>query len=336
MKWAAHLDGYDLVDQYDAGAALVLEAESFRREVGRCSLRVTKVPHETRRWLKSIDPAKPEGRPFALEQQADTVWKYERGRGICFTDEQWTAMDAMAEALEAAGDATAETSGESARGGTRQWGSGRPAQSGAALPRPRGSPDDGYGSESDEYETGSDDDYDNGDDDSEDVRRGGLPGRRQEGRQSEGQLLEYSLALDRRVYDFCIASLKQKVAVNIFANLLIHFTAVLSILDLRKRAMVSVSAASGDGGGGQQRAGPGGLGWCLAAKFTLRLAGIIWCGRILMLEHFFEAQPIDGDPNEIGLELVEGFIEQYRRWLADGSHTPFSAIIRMMLYGKGH
>ncbi|GJC88060.1 hypothetical protein ColLi_10898 [Colletotrichum liriopes] len=150
MKWAEHLDGHDLVDLYDAGAPPASEAarraawddgyreeqrrlallpESFRHEVGRCSLRLAKVPHETRRWLKSINPEKPEGRPFALEQEADTVRKYQavwerylcycirayrlgraeaqRGRGIRFTDEQWTALDAMAEALDAAGDATA-------------------------------------------------------------------------------------------------------------------------------------------------------------------------------------------------------------------------------------
>ncbi|TIC89733.1 hypothetical protein CH35J_012761 [Colletotrichum higginsianum] len=82
--------------------------------------------------------------------------------------------------------------------------------------------------------------------------------------------------------------------------------------------------------------GVSGLGWCPASKFTQRLAGIMWGGRILMLEHFFEAEPIDGDPNEISVAVIEGFVEQFRYWLADGSHTPFSAIIRMMAYGKGH
>ncbi|KAK1992555.1 hypothetical protein LX36DRAFT_715276 [Colletotrichum falcatum] len=35
-------------------------------------------------------------------------------------------------------------------------------------------------------------------------------------------------------------------------------------------------------------------------------------------------------------EVVEGFIQDYRRWLADGSYTPFSAIIRIIAYGKGY
>ncbi|KAK1993053.1 hypothetical protein LX36DRAFT_714916 [Colletotrichum falcatum] len=84
--------------------------ESFRHKVGCCSRRLAKVPHETRRWLKSTNLEKPEGRPLALEQEADTVQKYQavwerylcyciqahrlgraeaqQGRGIRFTDEQ--------------------------------------------------------------------------------------------------------------------------------------------------------------------------------------------------------------------------------------------------------
>ncbi|RYP57715.1 hypothetical protein DL771_011427 [Monosporascus sp. 5C6A] len=35
-------------------------------------------------------------------------------------------------------------------------------------------------------------------------------------------------------------------------------------------------------------------------------------------------------------DVVERFKDEYRRWLADGSNTPFNTIIRWMSYGKGH
>jgi hypothetical protein len=33
--------------------------------------------------------------------------------------------------------------------------------------------------------------------------------------------------------------------------------------------------------------------------------------------------------------MVEKFKEEYRQWLADGTHTPFSTMIWWMSYGKG-
>ncbi|RYP57593.1 hypothetical protein DL771_011450 [Monosporascus sp. 5C6A] len=56
-----------------------------------------------------------------------------------------------------------------------------------------------------------------------------------------------------------------------------------------------------------------------------------------MLEHIFEGQPDDpGELDDMDADVVERFKDEYRRWLADGSNTPFSTIIRWMSYGKGH
>lgn len=59
-----------------------------------------------------------------------------------------------------------------------------------------------------------------------------------------------------------------------------------------------------------------------------------------MLEHIFTDMLKDRlqpqNLNEMGHEVVAGFIEQFRLWMADGSHSPFSSIIRMMTYCKGY
>ena len=115
-------------------------------------------------------------------------------------------------------------------------------------------------------------------------------------------------AIDREVFDFCIRSLKQQVAFKIYVNPLLYFAAVLGI-DARKR------------------------GWKPAKDYTAQLAELVWYGRMLMLEHIFEDQP--DDPEQVQVEMVDRFRDEYRRWLADGSHTPFSTIMRWMLYSKG-
>ncbi|CAJ2500810.1 Uu.00g036630.m01.CDS01 [Anthostomella pinea] len=116
-------------------------------------------------------------------------------------------------------------------------------------------------------------------------------------------------ALDRLVFLFYIGSLEQKVAFDVYINPLLHFAAVLGI-DRPQRA------------------------WKQAKDYTGQLAGIMWCGRLLMLEHVFKDQP--EDPSEIDAKMAEQFKEEYRQWLADGSHIPFNTMIRWMLYGKGH
>ena len=115
--------------------------------------------------------------------------------------------------------------------------------------------------------------------------------------------------LRRTVFQFCVYSLQQKLGGRIFASPLLHFAAVLGF-DPYRRA------------------------WRPAADYTTQLAGLLWCARALLLEAAFEGQPDDVEAVEV--EAVEHFRAAHRTWLADGSHTPVSTIIRWMAYGKGH
>lgn len=111
---------------------------------------------------------------------------------------------------------------------------------------------------------------------------------------------------------FCTSSLKQKLAFKLYYNPLLHFCAVLGI-----RA--------------EQRA------WKPARDYTGQLAGLLWCARLLMLEHIFHGQPEEPEEmEEMPVDMVERFKEEHRTWLADGSHTLFSTIIRWMSYGEGY
>ncbi|KAK5988588.1 hypothetical protein PT974_10072 [Cladobotryum mycophilum] len=131
--------------------------------------------------------------------------------------------------------------------------------------------------------------------------------------------------LDRAVFQFCISSIKQKLGKKPYRNPLLHFTAVLGIDQT-------------------------GESWVPSSLHMRFLAGFLWCGRVLMLEHFFEdARPdLDGsdddddnddggDPNyEASFNAIARFQEGHRQWLADGSYTPFSSIIQWMAYGRGY
>lgn len=125
-------------------------------------------------------------------------------------------------------------------------------------------------------------------------------------------------ALDTAVFNFCIASLKQKLYKKRYENPLLHFTAVLGISHTLET-------------------------WVPSHSHTRFLAGYLWCGRVLMLEHFFEdvlyeesSVEADDGQDEASVEAVARFQEGHREWLADGSYTPFSAIIQWMTYGRGH
>jgi hypothetical protein len=66
-----------------------------------------------------------------------------------------------------------------------------------------------------------------------------------------------------------------------------------------------------------------------------------------MLEHFFQGVLCDSDSDDdsdlgdggrsehekASFEAIAQFQEGHRQWLADGSYTPFSAIIQWMTYG---
>ncbi|KAH7016571.1 uncharacterized protein B0I36DRAFT_216122, partial [Microdochium trichocladiopsis] len=121
--------------------------------------------------------------------------------------------------------------------------------------------------------------------------------------------------IDQAVMAFCVESLQQRIAVQLFSNPLLYFTAVLGISGTRKSHA-----------------------WRPANEYTTQIAGLVWCARLIMLEHSFAGYK-DGEDGEdgedIGQEAIEHFRVQHRDWLADGSFSPFSAMTRMMTYGKG-
>ncbi|KAL9560703.1 hypothetical protein ACKAV7_015194 [Fusarium commune] len=119
-------------------------------------------------------------------------------------------------------------------------------------------------------------------------------------------------ALDQAVCRFCISSIKQKLGRKQYHNPLLHFTAVLGIKE--------------DGN------------WVPAHSHTRFLAGFLWCGRVLMLEHFFEDDLYDSEDSacETSFAAIERFHKGYHEWLTSGSYSPFGTIIRWMTYGRGY
>jgi hypothetical protein len=78
--------------------------------------------------------------------------------------------------------------------------------------------------------------------------------------------------------------------------------------------------------------------WVPAHSHTRFLAGFLWCGRVLMLEHFFEDDPYDSEDSacETSFAAIERFYKGYYEWLISGSYLPFGTIIRWMIYGRGY
>ncbi|RBA11859.1 hypothetical protein FPRO05_14175 [Fusarium proliferatum] len=140
---------------------------------------------------------------------------------------------------------------------------------------------------------------------------GGSAEGREEGEEGEEDDPDKE-ALDEAVFDFCIKSIKQKLGRKQYHNPLLHFTAVLGIKE--------------DGT------------WVPSHTHTRFLAGFLWCGRILMLEHFFEDDPYDSEDStcDTSFAAIDRFQKGHRDWLATGSYTPFSAIIQWMTYGRGY
>lgn len=241
---------------------LTAAVEGVERVLVKCCERLTRVPHETLRWLNGIDPNKAPMMPFKVKSSTKSMLNYrghvkryfvyclrvnrlsseEAGRthGVQFTAEQRQLLDQVSIAA-----------GEVALA--------------ARLARGEVDVDD-------------------------------------EAHQ------ERCRVLDRAVFEFWIASWTQNVAFQVYVNPLLHFTAVLGIRELG--------------------------GWLEASIFTSLLAGLMWCGRVAMLEHIFETLP--DDPTELTTPHMEHFFDQHRRWLVDGTHTPFSTIVRWMAYGKGY
>ncbi|KAK2923086.1 hypothetical protein FoTM2_017328 [Fusarium oxysporum f. sp. vasinfectum] len=78
--------------------------------------------------------------------------------------------------------------------------------------------------------------------------------------------------------------------------------------------------------------------WVPSYIHTRFLAGFLWCGRILMLEHFFDDDLYDSEDStcDTSFAAIDRFQKGHRDWLATGSYTPFSAIIQWMTYGWGY
>ncbi|KAH7190511.1 hypothetical protein DER44DRAFT_797014 [Fusarium oxysporum] len=145
-----------------------------------------------------------------------------------------------------------------------------------------------------------------------DSREGDSDGGSAEGREEGEEEDPDKEALDEAVFNFCIKSIKQKLGRKQYHNPLLYFTAVLGIKE--------------DGT------------WVPSYTHTRFLAGFLWCGRILMLEHFFEDDPYDSEDStcDTSFAAIDRFQKGHRDWLATGSYTPFSAIIQWMTYGRGY
>jgi hypothetical protein len=288
MGWAAHLEGKNPLLNHDASILptakkrrgdssrrslyadearewqerLTAVVESVERVIVKCCERLTRVPHETLRWLNGIDPGKAPLMPFQVKSSGKSMLDYrdyvkrylvyclrtgrlscEEARtthGIEFTSEQRQLLDQVSTAA---------------------------AEVARAVRLARG-------------EINADD---------EDHQ-------------------ERCRVLDRAVFEFWIASWRQNVTFRVHVNPLLHFAAVLGIRELG--------------------------GWIEPSSFTSMLAGLMWCGRVAMLEHIFETLP--DDPTELTTSHIDHFFDEYRQWLVDGTHTPFSTIVRWMAYGKGY
>ncbi|SCN82182.1 uncharacterized protein FFB20_12475 [Fusarium fujikuroi] len=126
-----------------------------------------------------------------------------------------------------------------------------------------------------------------------DSREGDSDGGSAEGGE-EGEEDPDKEALDEAVFNFCIKSIKQKLGRKQYHNPLLHFTAVLGIKE--------------DGT------------WVPSHTHTRFLAGFLWCGRILMLEHFFDDDPYDSEDSTCDTSFAA--IDR--------------AIIQWMTYGRGY
>ena len=239
MGWAEHLRGKDMASLKQLSEQLLCRSrlakiwnrrlreeyavlwvltESFDRVMGHCMERLPLVPHETRRWINSISPVEPSGKPLERKAHESTTERYmsfwrrylcyclrakwtgreaaAEQRGIRFEDEQWGHLQRVAEALEAAARGICDGSPmcwnrlhRASAMGRRSAGRGCTAGRGGREGRARGG-----GTELDRDDSNSD-----------------------------------NAALDEAGYRFCITSIKQKVAFHEFINPLLHFTAVLGI-----------------------------------------------------------------------------------------------------------
>jgi superfamily II DNA helicase RecQ len=331
MKWKVHLGATDLMEHFNASRRSISAAavaklrgeaeraeqeqlarvgESFDREMERCMGRMDQVPYEVLRWLASVDPSKPAGKGFEVKQEEETMGRYRDywKRYLCYCVR--ACRLGRREARER----------RRIRFTDEQW---NPLTGIVSLLDEEG---DSIGGDGGRRREGSSSNNSRS-------RRGRIRRRdSNNGNIDNDGPTEREAALDRVVFAFCVTSLKQKVTIKPFTNPLLHFTVVLGIDGVRKA-------------------------WKQARDYTGQLAGLIWCARILMLEDIFGGEQLEeredsmemdeeednndesdeeSNPETMGFEAIDHFLVQHREWLADGSFSPFSYMIRIMAYGKGH
>ncbi|KAG7411952.1 hypothetical protein Forpe1208_v009601 [Fusarium oxysporum f. sp. rapae] len=187
--------------------------QSFDREVERCCWRLDSVLTETLQWLASISSSTPSGQPFSCKGKEASMIKYKSvghrylgfcwkayriGRkealerwAVCFTDEQWSLLQDIADELERDRVPSSHDSG---------FFSGREREA----------------TDKDENEDKDKDEY--RDDDSDEDERG-----------NEGMTSSLDGALDRAEFNFIVASIKTHVGGNVYTNSLLCFFAALGI-----------------------------------------------------------------------------------------------------------
>ncbi|KAH6974711.1 hypothetical protein EDB80DRAFT_516583, partial [Ilyonectria destructans] len=176
--------------------------ESFDREVERCSWRLDSVPVETLQWLGSVSATTPQGVPFGLKGKASSMAKYrsvgQRYLGFCLRaywlgrDEafkQW-AVRFTDEQWSLLLDVAHELGGRE------------------AMPS---SHDSGFGSSTQQH------------------HRSKSPGVHDEDEDEEEEAGADDAALDRAVFLFIVASIKQQVGGNVYTSPLLCFCAAMGI-----------------------------------------------------------------------------------------------------------
>ena len=102
VRTPAHRRNDETLGEVDA--VLTRLGGSLDRIMQRCAARLKLVPHETLRWLNSIDPTKPAGRPFTLKENEKSMYRYRQFMKRCLVYCSRTARLGREEAQTAASD----------------------------------------------------------------------------------------------------------------------------------------------------------------------------------------------------------------------------------------
>ncbi|KAH8648879.1 hypothetical protein BGZ61DRAFT_488006 [Ilyonectria robusta] len=238
---------------------------SFARVIAICRKQLDKMPDDTLEWLASIDPAKPNSKPFGEKENPKTTDRYCLcfQHYLCYYIRIWALRHKKAKKKHKKLDIVA------------------------------------------------------------------MAAKRDSKKMAEKKLKEKEdpdqKELNKTIFDFCIYSLKQKLGYKSYDNLLLHFTAILSI----------------------NRTGEG---WIPSHSHTRFLAGFLWCSQVLILKHFFknnqynsskssnsgDSSKSEGDGSvdnklaayKASFEAINLFQKSHRHWLTSSSYTPFSRIIK--------